>query len=70
MQLRDRIVPKSISSNYPDISELILRMTDPIVANRISLDQLARVVDELLDDEDVSSIYSCFILMNILIMLL
>lgn len=52
MQLRDRIVPKSISSNYPDISELILRMTDPIVANRISLDQLARVVDELLDDQD------------------
>ena len=50
MQLRERIVPKYITEDYPDIADLILRMTEPQQEKRIDLDELAEIVDASLDD--------------------
>lgn len=53
MKLRNRVLPINIENHFADVAELILLMTEEDPDKRISLDEVSRYVDNLLDDYQV-----------------
>jgi len=50
MKLRDRIVPAEIKEKFPEFGKLILDMTEPDPNDRISLDEVEKIVELAMDD--------------------